>query len=492
MQRFVFGCSATRYLVVTRRTKIVATIGPSCDSVSAISDLLRAGVDVFRLNLSHGDIESHLLRLKCVREASSLTGVEVAVLADLPGPKIRVEKFPDGGVEMRPGASIALVEASRPSSETEICVDVPGLFSGLSTGDQVVLGDGNIMLQVDAVNSEAVTARVINGGRIQGSPGVHVPSERLSASTPTAEDLVFAEKMAAAGVEFIAVSFVREASNVDEVRKVVGGRAQLIAKIETSAALADLVDIIEASDGVMVARGDLGIDCPLEEVPHLQKTIIRECVERGVPVITATQMLESMISAAVPTRAEASDVANAVFDGTDAVMLSGETAVGEHPVVVVETMSRIAERAERQASYRGWASRLGRHQRSDWTSVEDRITAALGHAASQAAHDIGASAILCCTQSGRTARAMARFRPEATLIGLSPDPRVVRSLRLSWGVEPMPVDLYESTDEMVWYAVEKAVKEGRVDHGDTVLVLAGSPGTASFAAADVLRVVQVA
>ncbi|MEC8487198.1 MAG: pyruvate kinase, partial [Actinomycetota bacterium] len=352
--------------------------------------------------------------------------------------------------------------------------------------------DGNIMLRVTSAGGQSVIAQVVTGGRVQGAPGVHVPSERLSASTPTPDDLLFAEQMAAAGVEFIAVSFVRTGRDIDEVRKVVGDRAQLIAKIETSAALAAITDIVSTSDGVMVARGDLGIDCPLEEVPHLQKMIIRECVERGVPVITATQMLESMISAAVPTRAEASDVANAVFDGTDAVMLSGETAVGRHPVIVVETMSKIAARAERQASYRGWAARLGRHQRGNWNSVEDRITAALGNAASQAARDIGATAILCCTQSGRTARAMARFRPEATLIGLSPDEKVVRALRLSWGVDPMPVDVYESTDEMVWYAVEKAVQQGRIRHGDTVLVLAGAPGSNSSVAADVLRVVQVA
>ena len=367
-----------------------------------------------------------------------------------------------------------------------------GLFTGLAEDDQVVLGDGNIMLRVTSAGGQSVIAQVVTGGRVQGAPGVHVPSERLSASTPTPDDLLFAEQMAAAGVEFIAVSFVRTARDIDEVRKVVGDRAQLIAKIETSAALAALTDIVSASDGVMVARGDLGIDCPLEEVPHLQKMIIRECVERGVPVITATQMLESMVSAAVPTRAEASDVANAVFDGTDAVMLSGETAVGDHPVIVVETMSKIAARAERQASYRGWAARLGRHQRGNWNSVEDRVTAALGNAASQAARDIGATAILCCTQSGRTARAMARFRPEATLIGLSPDEKVVRALRLSWGVDPMPVDVYESTDEMVWFAVEKAVQQGRISHGDTVLVLAGAPGSNSSAAADVLRVVQVA
>ncbi|MFZ8821277.1 MAG: pyruvate kinase, partial [Ilumatobacteraceae bacterium] len=478
--------------MVSRRTKIVATIGPASDSVSAISDLLYAGVDVFRINLSHGEIEGNLDRLRRVREASKVTGHEVAVLADLPGPKIRVCPFPEGGVEMMPGAEVMLSEAERPSSGDEICVNVAGLFTGLAEDDQVVLGDGNIMLRVTSPGGQSVIAQVVTGGRVQGAPGVHVPSERLSASTPTPDDLLFAEQMAAAGVEFIAVSFVRTARDIDEVRKVVGDRAQLIAKIETSAALAALTDIVSASDGVMVARGDLGIDCPLEEVPHLQKMIIRECVERGVPVITATQMLESMVSAAVPTRAEASDVANAVFDGTDAVMLSGETAVGDHPVIVVETMSKIAARAERQASYRGWAARLGRHQRGSWNSVEDRITAALGNAASQAARDIGATAILCCTQSGRTARAMARFRPEATLIGLSPDETVVRALRLSWGVDPMPVDVYESTDEMVWYAVEKAVQQGRIRHGDTVLVLAGAPGSNSSAAADVLRVVQVA
>ena len=382
-------------------------------------------------------------------EASKAIGHEVAVLADLPGPKIRVRPFPEGGVEMTPGAEVKLSEAERPSSNDEICVNVAGLFTGLAEDDQVVLGDGNIMLRVTSAGGQSVIAQVVTGGRVQGAPGVHVPSERLSASTPTPDDLLFAEQMAAAGVEFIAVSFVRTARDIDEVRKVVGDRAQLIAKIETSAALAAITDIVSTSDGVMVARGDLGIDCPLEEVPHLQKMIIRECVERGIPVITATQMLESMVSAAaVPTRAEASDVANAVFDGTDAVMLSGETAVAITQSSLLKRCQKL-RLAERQASYRGWAARLGRHQRGNWNSAEDRITAALGNAASQVARDIGATAILCCTQSGRTARAMARFRPEATLIGLSPDEKVVRALRLSWGVDPMPVDVYESTDEMV-------------------------------------------
>jgi pyruvate kinase len=320
---------------------------------------------------------------------------------------------------------------------------------------------------------------------------VHLSSERLGLTTPTEEDLVLAEAMAAAGVEFIAVSFVRAAVDLEPVRAVVAGRAALIAKIETSAALADLVAIVESADAVMVARGDLGIDCPLEDVPHLQKAIIRECVERGVPVITATQMLESMVTAPSPTRAEVSDVANAVFDGTDALMLSGETAIGHDPVAVVRQMAAIAERSEREAGYRAWADRLGRIQRTRWDSTTDRITAALSHAASLAARDTEATAILCCTRSGRTARAMARFRPTAALIGLSPEPSTVRAMSLSWGVDPIPVDTYSSTDEMVWYAVETAVRSGKVSHGDTVLVLAGAPDRASEAAADVLRIVRV-
>ncbi|HEY3485928.1 MAG TPA: pyruvate kinase, partial [Ilumatobacteraceae bacterium] len=297
--------------------------------------------------------------------------------------------------------------------------------------------------------------------------------------------------VAEAGVEYIAVSFVRRADDLTPVRDVVAGRAQLVAKIETSAALRGLTDIVETADAVMVARGDLGIDCPLEDVPHLQKRIIRQCVEAGVPVITATQMLESMVTAPSPTRAEVSDVANAVFDGTDALMLSGETAIGHDPALVVRTMSRIAERAEQEAGYSQWADRLGRVQRQRWGDLSDPVTAALTHAASQAARDVDAAAILCCTRTGRTARAMARFRPEAALIGLSPDRRTVNSMALSWGVDPIEVGTYTTTDEMVWFAVETALHQGRVHRGDTVLVLAGAPDRPAVAAADVLRIVSV-
>ena len=342
-----------------------------------------------------------------------------------------------------------------------------------------------------AKDPDAIVAEVQSGGRTQGSPGVHLSCERLQMFAPTARDLELAEAIAAAGVEYVALSFVRRAADVLALREVVGDRAGICAKIETASALADLAGITAAADAVMVARGDLGIDCPLEDVPHLQKQIIRQCVGFGRPVITATQMLESMIHAQAPTRAEVSDVANAVFDGTSAVMLSGETAIGDDPVAVVATMSRIAARAETEASYRQWAERLAREQRSWEGDTPSRITAAVSHAAWQAAIDAGASAILCCTRSGRTARAMARFRPDANLIGLSPDPRTVRALSLVWGVRPVHVEEYRSSDEMVWFAIETALASGYIDHGDIVLVLAGAPDRVGGAATDILRVVEV-
>jgi pyruvate kinase len=321
---------------------------------------------------------------------------------------------------------------------------------------------------------------------------VHLPSERLRLHAPTEDDLRLAAVMAAEGVDFLAVSFVRRADDLAQVRAAVAPyRPLLVAKIETLPAVAALEEIAAEADAIMVARGDLGIECPLEDVPHLQKRIIRHCVEMGTPVITATQMLESMITSPAPTRAEVSDVANAVFDGTDALMLSAETAIGHDPVAVVETMTRVALRAEAEASYKAWSERLGRVQRRHWPDSADRITMAITHAAGQAAADAGASAILCCTRSGRTATAMARFRPMPTLVGLSPDPATVRAMSLSWGVIPLEVGTYQSTDDMVWFAVETAVQRGIVERGEVVLVLAGAPDRPSGASTDVLRIVRV-
>jgi pyruvate kinase len=305
---------------VTRRTKIVATLGPACDDPTMLGALLRAGVDVVRLNLSHGPLDEHLARLARVRAAATEIGRPIGVLADLPGPMIRAGSFPDVGVTLTAGSCVTVRAGDRPSDTGEVWVDYEHLLHDLQIGDRVIIGDGAISLRVIGVAGDHAEALIETGGRTQGRPGVHVPSERTRLASPTEHDLVLAEHVAAAGVEFIAVSFVRSADDVDKVRRVVGDRAELVAKIETTPAIANLGEILDVSDAIMVARGDLGIDCPLEVVPHLQKSIIRKCVEFGVPVITATQMLESMVTAPSPTRAEVTDVAIAVFDGTEALL----------------------------------------------------------------------------------------------------------------------------------------------------------------------------
>jgi len=480
---------------MTRHTKIVATIGPASESVDELTRLLVAGVDVCRLNLSHGTLDGHLERLARVRETAAVLGRPIGVIADLPGPKIRTGSFPDGGVTLEVGSRVRLVTGEGVSTAGEICVDYPRLLDEAGVGDRVALGDGGISLRVTRRTGDCVEAEVESGGRVQGRPGVHLASDALSLRAPTAHDLELAAAMAEAGVDYIALSFARSRDDVAALRAVVGDRARIMAKIETAAAIGQLDDIIEVSDAVMVARGDLGIDVALEEVPHLQKRIVRACVEAGVPVVTATQMLESMIEAPTPTRAEVSDVANAVFDGTDAVMLSGETAIGHDPALVVRTMSRIAERAEAEASYRQWGRLVGRRQRAGALDAaretSQRITEAITHAAWQAADDAGADAIVCCTRSGRLGRAMARYRPQSLLLGMSFNPRALSSLTLSWGVVPVATTEASSTDDMVWFAVEKAVAAGYVRAGNTVVVIAGAPEHSSGAAADVLRIVRV-
>ncbi len=475
---------------MSRRTKIVATIGPASEDDGVLDDVLRAGVDVVRLNLSHGPLEEHLDRLVRVRAAAERVGKVVAVLADLPGPKVRAGRFPDEGVVLVDGHPVTLIPGHADSTAELITVDYPSLLDDVSIGDRVVLGDGGLSLRVDHVDA-AVRCTVESGGRTMGRPGVHLPSERFRLTAPTVEDLDLARAMAAAGADFIGVSFVRRADDVREVREAIGSsRAQLVAKIETTGAINELAAIAAVSDAVMVARGDLGIEWPLEDVPHLQKRIIRHCVAIGVPVITATQMLESMIRAPSPTRAEVTDVANAVFDGTDAVMLSGETAIGDHPALVVRTMARIAERAEQEGDYRLWAMTLGREPtRPD--SIADPMTDAIAHAAWQAASELDVDAIVCCTRSGGTARAMARFRPVTPLLGMSPDPVTVRSLALVWGVTPMQVDTYDSTDNLVWHTIEKAAQSQLVHAGHYAIVLAGRPDRPADAATDVLRIVKL-
>jgi pyruvate kinase len=470
-----------------RRTKIVATIGPASDRPDTIAAMVAAGMDVARLPLAHGSIEDAVVRLRTIRAAAP----GIAVMADLPGPKVRAAAFPDGGVRLETGAVIELVTASGPdaaSSSTRIAVAHEDMVDHLEPGDRVAMGDGGVALVVEERIGDRVRARVRSGGLVQGRPGVTAPPGRAALVTPTADDLERLAVLVTEGIDAVAVSFVRNAADMEAVRAAAGPAPLLVAKIETPEGVAALDRILEVSESVMVARGDLGVRIPLEDVPHVQKQVIRAGIRYGRPVITATQMLESMISSPVPTRAEVTDVANAVFDGTSAVMLSGETAIGAHPVEAVATMAAIAQRAEDHFDFTSWGAGLGAQEVAG--RAAERITATITAAAWRASMEEGATAIIACTRSGATARAIARFRPEARIVAATPLELTGRQLKMSWGVETVLVKESSSTDEIVWFAVKEAVEQGYAVAGDVVVVLAGSP-TEPEPVTDTLRIVQV-
>jgi pyruvate kinase len=471
-----------------RRTKIVATLGPACDPPGVLDALIDAGVDVVRLGLAHGTADEHRRRMEAVRELAQRHGKTIGVLADLPGPKVRAGPFPEGGAFLAEGDEVTLVTEAGASDGRRITLDEVHLVDSVGPGDPVVLGDGTVTLEVTDVRPEGVRAQVRSGGRLQGRPGAHLPSDRWLPPVPTDDDLRLVDEVAR-DADWVAVSFVRKPDELVRVREALGDHGpQLMAKIETRAAVDHLDDILDVADGVMVARGDLGIDFPIEDVPHLQKRIIGASGALGLPVVTATQMLESMVTAPSPTRAEASDVANAVVDGSDALMLSAETAIGRHPARVVETMARIAARTEELDDLHGVYEQGGMGQRR--APSAKAVTTAMAHAALRAAIELDLAAIVCCTRAGTTARAMAARRPQSRLIGASPSPATARQLALSWGVEPLLVAEYATTDEMVWCVVEAAVNGGLVRHGDSIAVLAGAPDAAP-GRTDVLRVVAV-
>jgi pyruvate kinase len=355
----------------------------------------------------------------------------------------------------------------------------------------VALGDGGVVLTVDRRIGDRAEAVVLNGGRVQGRPGVTAPAGRVAIATPTPDDLERLAALVAEGIDVVAVSFVRSAADMDTVRRAAGpGGPMLVAKIETPEAVDELDAIVAAADAVMVARGDLGVRMALEDVPHIQKRIIRCGVRFGRPVITATQMLESMVSAPVPTRAEVTDVANAVLDGTSALMLSGETAIGADPVAAVRTMAQIAARAEREFDYLGWGAGLAPQEVAGDAFSAARLTAATTAAGWRAALEEDAACIVACTRSGATARAISRFRPVMPLVACTPSEETARQLTLSWGVKTLTVGEASTTDEIVWFAVQAVVQAGFADPGDVVVVLAGSP-IEPEPATDTMRLVRV-
>ncbi len=477
-------------MTTQRRTKIIATIGPTSEDPHVLGELMDAGMDVARINLSHGTIDEMLRLVELIRRVAAARGREIGIMVDLPGPKIRVAPFASGGVALEQDAEVILRPGNTSSSAAVLEVDYEKLLEDVRAGDRVGLADGQILVEIESVRSTELQGRVMHGGLLRGRPGFYIPADRLSVSTPTGQDLHIAEAAVDADVDFIAVSFVRDADDL----RALGTEAPpagplLVAKIETRQAVENLDDIIEAAGAIMVARGDLGIEFPIEDLPHLQKEIIRQCIAGGRPAITATQMLESMIESPVPTRAEASDVANAVFDGSSVVMLSGETAIGAHPVHVVRTMARIAREADVRFDHARWAQNITQLRMINPTEAPLSVTDAMTMAASRVIGEVDLAALLCVSGSGFTVRSMARFRPRVPLLGFSADLRTVRQLTLSWGVEPVHVTGEIAYELRVADAVETARKLGHVRGGDLVAVLAGiNPAMRST---DVLRLLRV-
>jgi pyruvate kinase len=452
---------------VTRRAKIVCTLGPATATVERIRALVDAGMDVARLNFSHGERAEHDRIYHLVREASDAAGHAVGVLADLQGPKIRLGRFAGGPVQWRTGDRVRITTEDVPGSHDRVSTTYPLLTADVGAGDRLLVDDGNIALVVLAVEGNDICCDVVEGGQVSDHKGLSVPGVPLSVasmSTKDIEDLRFA---LALGVDLVALSFVRSAADVAPVRAVmaeVGRFRPVVAKLEKPQAVDDLIAVTEAFDAVMVARGDLGVELALERVPLVQKRAIQMARECAKPVIVATQMLESMITHSRPTRAEASDVANAVLDGADALMLSGETSVGAHAVQAVATMARIIESVE--------ADRIGTPalQRAAATTAD-----ALAASAVEVADSVGAVALAAFTQTGGAARRLARHHPGVPLLAFTPQPEVRNELALSWGVETFITPTVRHTDEMVRQVDDAMLRHGRGRAGDLVVVVAGSP-----------------
>jgi pyruvate kinase len=473
---------------VKRRTKIIATIGPACSDDVTLKAMIEAGMDVARLNLSHGDLDEHIARLAQLRSIADAVGRPLGVMADLPGPKVRLGSFAEPLI-LDINDEVVLVPGEGQSDRERFQVDYEGLLADIQTGDRLAVGDGTIVLEVVEHRGNDLKARVLFGGRVQGRPGLHIPSDRLRLTTPTSEDLRLLDAMVENDIDMVALSFVRSAHDVRRIGLEPAPRGPLVvAKIETRAAVENLDGIITESGAIMVARGDLGTECSIQDLPHLQKAIISRCIALGRPAITATQMLESMITAPAPTRAEASDVANAVFDGTSAVMLSAETAIGQDPAHVVATMASIAHHADQEFNYDRWGKDLQREHLIERQGSDAAVTDTMTMATWQAAREIGAKAIACISRSGFTVRAIARFRPEAPILGFSPEDRTIRQLTMSWGATPIKIDRIDDNVTTVHKVLELAKAGGHIRTGDVVAVLGGS--SATIGATDTLRMVR--
>ncbi|MQX38307.1 pyruvate kinase [Roseospira navarrensis] len=452
----------------TRCAKIVATLGPATSAEGTVEALVKAGASVFRMNFSHGTHADHERNLNTVRRIEAKMDRPIAVLADLQGPKLRVGQFVGGGTRITPGQTFHLDMMAELGDSRRVCLPHPEIFQALEAGTDLLIDDGKLRLRVESVTEDRAVTRVVTGGQISDNKGLNVPKAMLpiSALTPKdRKDLDFALDL---GVDWVALSFVQRPEDVAEIRKLVGGRAGVISKLEKPSALESLDQIIELSDGVMVARGDLGVEIPPERVPGVQKRIIRACRAYGKPVVVATQMLESMIKSPTPTRAEASDVATAIYDGADAVMLSAETSVGDYPVAAVDIMNRIIRQVEKDESYRDIID-AGRHEPEN--SAADAICAA----ARQVAETLSAALIVSFTSSGSTALRAARERPPVPILCLTPKPDVARRTALVWGVKATVTGDLQGFSDMVDKAVRYAADTSLAQPGQRLVIIAGVP-----------------
>jgi len=455
-----------------RRTKLVASLGPATDDPEVLRGIIRAGIDVARINLSHGSLDDGMERYDTVRAIAAEEGRRVGILADLPGPKVRVAKFTEESV-FDLGDSVRVVAGDTSSRSKVIEVAYPDTVSSFIVGDRIVIGDGRLILEVKAAGADELTTTVVYAGKLTGQPGVHIPADKLTMATPTPQDLKLLDAFVDVGVDMVAISFVRSAHDMRRVGTEPHPRGPLlVAKVETRAAIKNLDGIIEASGAIMVARGDLGNELPLEDLPKTQKQIIERCIAGGKPVITATQMLESMITAPAPTRAEVSDVANAVWDGTSAVMTSGETAVGVDPVNVVRTMGRIARKADEVFDHPGWANNVSNRRMTEAGSGRE-VTDAMTFATWRAVRELAVAAIICISGTGFTVRQMARFRPECQILGASTDEATLQQLTMSWGTIPVTLTTGGTRQEMADEAIAVATKNGLISSGQQVAILGG-------------------
>lgn len=450
----------------------MCTIGPACDSPGAMLELVKSGANVMRFNFSHEEADAHRRRIMQLNEINRSLPQKVAVLLDTQGPEIRTGPVEDGGkVQLAEGSEITVTNKFCETTPQRIYTSYARLPELVKPGMSVLIADGNFELEVLETNgSDEARCKVIVGGMIGGRKNVGVPGMEVDLPTLTERDIELVKVGAECGADFVAQSFVRSPDDVLELMELLhenGSDAAIIAKVEHETAVANLDKIIAASDGVMVARGDLGVQIPLEQVPAVQKTIIRKCNSAGKPVIVATHMLESMIANPRPTRAEATDVANAVYDGADAIMLSGETAVGKYPMKAIQTMALIAAEAEKTLEYKGLEPNP--------LPLSHSISTAIDRASCQLAYDLGASAIITPTSKGFTPRSVSKNRPRASIIALTPDERVQRKLALVWGVESLKYPSAVNSENMMIEAVKAAKESGLVQSGQTVVVTAGIP-----------------